>query len=347
MHFDGLVTRLDTLPLNHVSHVVAVANEFGYDLTRVLSEVGIGNGLPFQDSTDLPTEVYYQLLERILELIDIPSFGVRVGQKFSLSDYGVLGYACISSPNLRHLLQTFFRFQQIVGSDTTFREALRVEGDQAMIEIHSSSAKEQIARFDVEEAVGQWSVAAEAFFHGKDAMYTRVNLSFGRPVYAGEMEALLNCPVYYKQARNEMVFPAELLDEPILMANELIAQMCEQQCNTILQSLTQQEGLVDQVRKLIIKLPGQVPTPEEIAAQLNMSYRSLRRRLSEEGTSFKEIHNEVRMGMASEYMRQTDLTTQEITYLLGYSESSNFHRAFKAWFGKTPGEYRLAARESA
>ena len=141
-----------------------------------------------------------------------------------------------------------------------------------------------------------------------------------------------------------MIFSAELLDRPIMMANELTAQICEQQCTTILQSLTQQEGLVDQVRKLIITLPGRAPAPEEIAGKLNMSYRTLRRRLSDEGSSFKEIQNEVRMGMASEYMRQTELTTQEIAFLLGYGEASNFHRAFKVWHDQTPGEYRSSVR---
>jgi AraC-like DNA-binding protein len=341
MRGDGVVTRLDTLPLNHVSHVLEVAEEFGYDLQSILSGAGAGNGLDFQEGTDLPSDDYYQILEQILKMVDIPSFGVRVGQKFSLVDYGVLGYACISSPSFRHLLQTFFRFQQIVGSNDTFSETLREEGDQAMIEIRSSSAKNHLARFDIEEAIGQWISATEDMAPGEDSMYTRINLAFSKPDYADDMQALLGCPVFFDQPRNEMVLPAEFLDHPLTMANELTSQLCEQQCNTILQGLNKQQGLVDQVRKLIINLPGRVPTPEEIAGQLNVSYRTLRRRLSDEGTSFKEIHNEVRMGMASEYLRQTDLTTQEITYLLGYSEASNFHRAFKAWHGKTPGDYRL------
>jgi len=341
---DGVVTQLNALPQNHVVHVLDVAQEYGYDLTQTLREAGIGDAL---DSTDLPGDVYHQVMERVLNLVDIPSFGVRVGQKFSLVDYGILGYASISSPTLRHLLETFFRFQQIVGSSTTFWEGLRVEDENAMIEIHSTCITDQLVRFDVEEALGQWTTASNQFFRETVSMFTRISLSYNRPHYAEDMEALLGCPVFYGTERNEMVFPSALLDEPIVMANELTAQLCEQQCNTILQSLTQQVGLVDQVRKLIINNPGRIPIPEDIASQLHMSYRTLRRHLREEGTSFKEIHNDVRMGMAAEYLRQTELTTQEITVLLGYSEASNFHRAFKAWHGKTPGEYRLDARSNA
>ena len=344
MRGDGVVTRLDTLPLNHVAHVLDVAEEFGYNLTPILSAAGIGAGLQLKDATaDLPSELYYHILDQILEIVCIPSFGIRVGKKFALVDYGILGYACISSPSFRHLLQTFFRFQQIVGSSATFSEVLREDGQQAMIEIRSSNANNHLARFDIEEAIGQWISATEDTVKGEGSIYTRINLSFSKPDYANDTQSLLGCPVFFDQPRNEMVFPSEFLDHPLSMANELTSQLCEQQCKTILHGLNQHQGLIDQVRKLIINLPGSVPTPEEIAQQLNMSYRTLRRRLSDEGSSFKEIHNQLRMGIAAEYLRQTDLTTQEIAYLLGYSEASNFHRAFKIWHGQTPGGYRLAS----
>ena len=74
--------------------------------------------------------------------------------------------------------------------------------------------------------------------------------------------------------------------------------------------------------------------------QLHISDRTLRRRLQEESTSFKEILNEVRMTMAQEYLSNTTLSIQEIAYLLEYSEASNFHRAFKNWCNKTPNDYR-------
>lgn len=341
---DGVVTRLNALPQNHMAHVLGVAKEYGYDLVPILRQAGLGDAL---DSRDLSGDIYHLAMEKILNLVEIPAFGVRVGQKFSLVDYGVLGYASISSPTLRHLLETFFRFQQIVGSSATFWEALRVEDNKAMIEVHSTCITDQLVHFDVEEAIGQWTTASKEFFRETGTMFTRINLAYARPDYAHDMESLLGCPVYYGKERNEMVFPATRLDEPIAMANELTAQLCEQQCNTILRNLTMQQGLVDQVRKLIINTPGRVPLPEDIAAQLHMSYRTLRRKLQEEGTSFKEIHNEVRMGMAAEYMRQTDLTTQEISVLLGYSEASNFHRAFRAWHEKTPGEYRTDTRSHA
>ncbi len=341
----GVVTRLGTVPYSNIAYVLEVAQAHEYDLTPILDRAGLNTAKSSGSNNDLTGEKYYDFLGEVLAKVDIPAFGCKVGQRFSLRDFGVLGYACISSSTLRQFLQTFFRFQQIVGSSASFREALREEGDNAMIEIHSSCSNEQLLRFDIEEAVGQWTMAAGDMWSGKESMYTCVNLSFPEPDYAQELQALVGCPVFYQQARNELIFPAELLQGPIVMADELTAKLCEQQCHTLLQGLTQQEGLVEQVRKLIINQPGRISTPEDVASQLHISYRTLRRRLSDEGTSFKEIHNELRMGMAGEYMRQTELTTQEIAFLLGYSEASNFHRAFKLWYGKTPGDYRLSVAD--
>lgn len=342
---EGVVSRLNSLPVNHVAHVIEVLDDYGVDSAKWLEQCGLDTRWVHAGTEELSSDIYYAFLALVLAHTDIPSFAVRVGRKFSLADYGVLGYACISSQTIGHLLQTFFRYQQLVGSASSFSEALRVQGDTAMIEIQSTRGEEQLSRFDTEEAMGQWCAAAEEFWSGEGVMYSRINLSFRKPSYADDLQALVGCPVAYEQPRNEMLFPLEVLDQPIGMANELTSRLCAQQCAAILEQLTQQQGLVEQVRRLIINQPAEVSTPEDIARQLNISYRTLRRRLGEEGQSFKAIHNEVRMGLAAQYLRQTRLSTQEITFLLGYSEASNFHRAFKAWFGETPGEFRESSSD--
>ena len=344
MSGDGVVTRLGTLHHNNVSRVLEVAAHNDYDLQLELKKVDVEGRLAFHNRPDLPRDVYHLFLTKALELTDIPAFGIHVGQMFSLVDYGVLGYACISSPTLKNLLDTFFRFQQIVGSGTHFRETLVLKGDIAVIEIQSQCSTKNLEYFEVEQAIGQWVSATREVLLGDVNIFTQINLARAKPPYSNEMKKLLGCPIEFGCARNEMFFPAHLLNRPIRMANKLTSELCEKQCATILDGLIRQRGIVDQVRRHIINLPGEVPTPDKIADLLHMSYRTMRRKLKEEGTSFREIYSEVRMGMAAEYMRQTELTTQEIGFLLGYSETSNFHRAFKARYKQTPSEYRLTQR---
>lgn len=90
-----------------------------------------------------------------------------------------------------------------------------------------------------------------------------------------------------------------------------------------------------------------VPDMEAIAAQLGMTSRNLRRHLQAEGTSFSAILDDVRSSLAVEYVRTTHMNGDDIALLLGFSESTNFRRAFKRWTGKTTREYRQAAQERA
>ena len=339
---DVVVTRLDTVPYNNIAHILDVVREYEFDDTDLLRTAGIDEKLQNSEINGRTGKQYYAFLDLVVDRVNIPAFGLRVGQKYTMADYGVLSYACISSATVRQYMQTFFRYQQLVGSNASFSESMREEGPNAMIEIRSQCINRRLYRFDIEEAIGQWCNAAKDLWKGNGAMFSRVNLAFSKPDYADEFQDLVGCPTFYDQSLNELVFPSALLLDSIEMANELTAQLCEQQCNTILQNLTKQAGVVEQVRRMIINQPGQVPSPIDIAKKLNLSYRTLRRRLSEEGTTFKTVNNEVRMGMAGEYIRHTGLSTQEVAFLVGYSEASNFHRAFRQWYGKTPGQYRAA-----
>jgi AraC-like DNA-binding protein len=114
----------------------------------------------------------------------------------------------------------------------------------------------------------------------------------------------------------------------------------------LIQKLPKAEATTDAVRRhLASELDKGQPTLEQIAPRLHMSSRTLRRRLDEEGTSFRQILGEVRRELASRYLMEGRLSVGEIAFLLGFSEPSAFHRAFKQWTGHAPHAYR-ALQES-
>jgi AraC-like DNA-binding protein len=105
--------------------------------------------------------------------------------------------------------------------------------------------------------------------------------------------------------------------------------------------LSRQSRLVDDVRLLLLARPGFFPDIEMVAERLDVSVRTLRRRLTEENTSFQEILDEVRFGLATEYLVETHLPLQELSILLGYSDPGNFTHSFKRWSGRAPRDFRL------
>ena len=119
----------------------------------------------------------------------------------------------------------------------------------------------------------------------------------------------------------------------------------QQQCQLLIAKLTTQGYFVDDVRMLVLSRPGFFPDIDYVAEKLCMSTRTLRRRLKEEGTSYRELLDEIRFGLAREYLEKTTLPMEEICRLLGYSEAGNFSHAFRRWSGQSPRAWRQAAAE--
>ncbi|MEL6537661.1 MAG: helix-turn-helix transcriptional regulator, partial [Bacteroidota bacterium] len=136
-------------------------------------------------------------------------------------------------------------------------------------------------------------------------------------------------------------FPAELLARPIVWADyELLLTLERVACQRLADQEQQLSTLTDTLRAIIYTLLSpQFPSLESVAAQVHLSVRELQRRLKAEGTSFARLKTEIRKELALHYLSQ-ELSTKEITYLMGYSEPSAFVSAFTGWFGQSPGQYR-------
>jgi AraC-like DNA-binding protein len=142
-------------------------------------------------------------------------------------------------------------------------------------------------------------------------------------------------------------FATKLLETPLPHRDASASDQLQQQCKLLLAKLSRQSALVDDVRQVLLARPGFFPDIEICAEKLKVSVRTLRRRLTEEGTSFQDVLDEVRFGLATEYRAETPLPLREISALLGYSEPGNFTHPFKRWSGKAPSDFRLERRSAA
>ena len=120
--------------------------------------------------------------------------------------------------------------------------------------------------------------------------------------------------------------------------------MAREICEQLLDDVNRAGGVAADVRQILIEHPGRYPSIETIAEKLQMYPRALRRKLETEGTSYRDLLAEVRMRLAIEYLRKTEMTNEEIATRLGYSEAANFRHAFLRWTGKNPSVFRGGAR---
>ncbi|MCY1433943.1 putative HTH-type transcriptional regulator [compost metagenome] len=140
---------------------------------------------------------------------------------------------------------------------------------------------------------------------------------------------------------NRVIKDGTQLDLPLLAGDSEAARQCEEQCQALLAERKARSGLAGRIRHRLLARPGQVPDMEQVADELHMTSRTLRRRLADEGTSFRQLQDEVRLALAEELLALGSLTLEEIAERLGYGEVSNFIHAFKRWTGTTPRQYGM------
>jgi AraC-like DNA-binding protein len=172
-----------------------------------------------------------------------------------------------------------------------------------------------------------------------------VRFPHSAPENTSEHYRLFGCSVKFGRDRGELLFSRDLLEMPFLSADVNLQAILEAQVVAMLQKLPKSDAVTDAVRRYLAgELCNGEPTLEQIAPRLHMSARTLHRRLEDEGTSFRQILTEVRRELATRHLSERRLAIGEIAFLLGFSEPSAFHRAFKRWTGYAPLTYRELAR---
>lgn len=286
---------------------------------------------------------YLKLVEWALSELDIPDLSVRYGSRFTLTDYGVLGYAMLSCGSLRKLVDILSSYVRLLGGSRYFAQSHHIGIDEVTYRIDSSLPPGRVRQFELEANIVQHIRGLTDLNVGLGEPFSRVNLAFGRSDSAPAFEKFVDCPVNYNQDATELIFPVRWLDRRLKASDKTTATICEAQCAKMLERLDHSHQFSRRVKDVIMSAPGATPSFAEVADALRLGTRTLRRRLAAEGSSYQEIVNEVRMSMANRYLRETNIAIKEISYLLGYSEPANFQRAFKGWFGKTPGAVRSNA----
>jgi len=178
--------------------------------------------------------------------------------------------------------------------------------------------------------------------YGEQLNPVSVSIRHAAPACAGNYYALFRCPVSFQAADYKITFGTADVDLPLPGSNPELALLHDQIIVKYLARLNR-DDIETRVREVIVdQLPSGGISDESVAEALHMNSRTLQRRLSEAGTTFKTLLVEVRRGLARKYVQDCNLTITEISFLLGFSETSAFSRAFRTWTGQAPTQFRMA-----
>jgi AraC-like DNA-binding protein len=168
-----------------------------------------------------------------------------------------------------------------------------------------------------------------------------VRFQHAAPKDTSEHERIFRAPVQFERGDSELVFESALLRLPLVEADPTLCAMLDRHAEELLTKLPRRGGLIDDVRALLRQsLNGGDPGLEAISQQLGLSPRTLQRKLKDERTSHQDLLDEMRRDLSVRYLQEPEMAICEVAYLLGFSEPSAFHRAFRRWMGTTPRAYR-------
>ncbi len=166
----------------------------------------------------------------------------------------------------------------------------------------------------------------------------------GLPEDPAWLEAFLGCPVT-QSARTSISFSASDASLPFETENRAMWDFFEPQLKQRLSQLEDTARFSEKAKGILLEsLPSGRSNIEHVAEKLALSKRSLQRKLGEEGTAFKAILQKTREELATFYLAKTELSSGEISFLLGFQDTNSFYRAFNAWLGQTPESYRATAK---
>lgn len=265
--------------------------------------------------------------------------GFAVGLKTHVHAFGIWGFAILTSPTLRAAIETSINYSKL---SFLIAEMRLVElGDEAQLVFDTSDIPAIAHRYILERHL----VISVKFI--RDLLQQPGFSDFEAWLidddadYPPKLGALNPVPIKLGQEINALVFPASILDMPLPKSDPVSLQFCLDQCKAILE---QQSGSLprwsNQVRDAIVDSIGNDQQIEDVAAKLAVTERTLRRRLTDEGTSFRQLYIDTRMAIAHELLSSAGLNIETVSWRVGYAEPASFARAFAKKYGKTPGEVR-------
>lgn len=325
------------LTINYIGFGLRTLKAEGYSADRLLEDTGLSESDLLNPDFRCSFEQHKTFVLNAIRETNNPHLGLWLGNRFNPINIGLPASAAISSDSFATALDILQQFVSLNFSILTFES--HQEGDMVVMQGKPIVDVGEIAYF----VLGSSVAVTENFFKlllGKSQVIACAEFAMAEiPGWESYSQAL-GVPFHFNADASRIQFPVKFLRQPLAGTDPVVHQHMLRLCEQQLAETVHTGSLEARVRDAIIKRHYHNIVAEEIAAELNMSERSLRRQLSQADTSVKKILDGMREARARELLAVANLPITTIAYDLGFSDPSNFARSFKRWVGLSPQEFR-------
>ena len=329
-----------TIPGGFVLAICEMLKSSGCDSNALASEAGIELSDTIGPLSRVPVRAVAKLW-RLAESDTADScIGLAIHPFIKPTTFPALGSALWTSSTIREALVRLVRHWKMLNtaSDKTFEKT----DEGYCFTISARTECNDISWFS-DHAIDSFLASIIAICRSIDNNNFSplcVHLTRSRPPGIDKHQTFFNAPVKFSSPQNKLIFDKESIETPLATGDPEMAQQIDLLiANRI--ALMEKKDILNRVYAAVVKLlPSGTPKEEVVAQSLNLHVRTLQRKLHDADTNYRRLLDGTRRELACSYILQPHLTLDEISYLLGFSEKTNFIRAFKRWEGLSPGNYR-------
>ena len=329
------IVEISWVPVQHIMTLLSLAEGKVGSHEDLLASCDLPASLLETQSARVPFKSFIALSNAIMIAMDDESCGM-LPKPIKPGSFALLCQSCIDCKTLGHFLRRRIKFLDLISDD--IRVNLQLEGDVAHYEIAASDDSTPLSQhimiiiLVLAYKMGSWSIRERI-------PLISISVSGPRGKNAKGYDNLFDHQINFEQDQNQICFPAEYLDRPILQDAESMEQFLKAPAAYLMSEYGVRQSLAYDIKKLLQgKAATDFPGFETVASHFNFSVATLRRRLQDEGTTYQEIKNEVRLDFAVTILVREG-NVKAAAYAAGFSEPTSFFRAFKRWTGTTPKAY--------
>jgi AraC-like DNA-binding protein len=317
--------------------LLSLVSESGMSTAHLCRGLGFG----YAQLLDLDVRLSYRqtrtLITRALRAMGDPALGLSTGIRQTPVSWGFAGLAMLTCKTLGEAMRYGLEHQGDTGA--LMEHQASQQKDELVIEVKPKVFDLDIEPFLVEEAFSS-AVAIVRRLAGQGFNPLRIELAYSRPAYADSYSRVFRCPIKFKAGKNRLISEAHWLTTRLPDYDDITCAPLRAKLDQLLDRGVSYDALIESLRSHIRAHLDDPQALQTFARQLNMSERTLRRRLTQSGVSYSQLLDQIRHERACDLLSNTAMTLAQIAHTLGYSDARVLRRAFKRWTGTLPSEQR-------
>lgn len=303
-----------------------------------------GLGFTYGDLLDRDLRLSYQqvraLILRVQQVLQEPALGIASGGRQTPVSWGLPGLAMLTCETFGEAIGYGLAQQGAAGA--MLHNVFEVSGRQAHLDVQPHHFDLEIEPFLVEENFAG-AVAVARYLVGAAFSPLRVEFAFDKPAHEARYRRFFRCPIHYGAGGHRLTLESRWLEVRLPGYDRITCGLMRAQLNTLLPRPAGRSDLVESLTNRMRLGGEELPRQAELAQMINLSERTLRRRLESQSQSFRSLRDATRYEKARDLLQNSGLTMAEVAGRVGYSDARAFRRAFKRWSGVLPADFRARA----